>query len=229
MFNKFRRSFHYSKILEHVDYETGLLYIKQIILLNPDYYLINRFKFALRNEKGKPNKFLFRTFGWSSPSTIRYIKIYLEIKRIFDGVKLKRIVEIGGGYGGQARIFSLAEGFQEYVIVDLPEVIELQKKYLSPVPNIKFISAFESNNDKSNFIEYDLLISNFAFSELDKRTQDLYLEKYIRRSAHGYMIWNNINPPGFSYNLKEVLDLIPNSDIKNEIPLTDKDNFLIFW
>jgi hypothetical protein len=105
MFNKFRRSFHYSKILEHVDYETGLLYIKQINLLKPDYDLINRFKFALRNEKGKPHKFLFRTFGWSSPSTIRYIKIYLEIKRIFNGVNFKRIVEIGGVWGTSPDIF----------------------------------------------------------------------------------------------------------------------------
>ena len=115
------------------------------------------------------------------------------------------------------------------MIVDLPKVLELQKKYLSQIPGIKFISAFESNDDRSNFVEYDLLISNFAFSELDKRTQDLYLEKYIRRSAHGYMIWNNINQPGFSYNLNEVLELIPNSFIKNEIPLTDNGNFLIIW
>ena len=141
---------------------------------------------------------------------------------------MKRIVEIGGVWRTSPNIFPCRR-FSRIRDCIFTWSYRTSKKYLSLIPDIKFISAFESNNDRSNFIEYDLLISNFAFSELDKKTQDVYLEKYIRRSAHGYMIWNNINQPGFSYKLNEVLDLIPNSDIKNEIPLTDIGNFLIFW
>ena len=76
---------------------------------------------------------------------------------------------------------------------------------------------------------YDLIISNFAFSELNKETQDFYLKKYVLNSTFGYMIYNQINPKGFSYTLEEILGLIPKSYLLDEVPLTDPNNRLLLW
>ena len=42
--------------------------------------------------------------------------------------------------------------------------------------------------------QYDLVISNYAFTELPREIQTVYYEKIISKSAKGYITYNDITP-----------------------------------
>ena len=50
---------------------------------------------------------------------------------------ISRIVEVGGGYGGLCKVLSTVCEFDEYILIDLPEVSALQRKYIDQFPDIK--------------------------------------------------------------------------------------------
>lgn len=78
--------------------------------------------------------------------------------------------------------------------------------------------------------DYDLVISNYAFSELRREIQDVYLEKIILRSQRGYITYNEITPPDFnSYKKEELLRIIPGSELSDENPLIHPRNCIIQW
>ena len=81
--------------------------------------------------------------------------------------------------------------------------------------------------------QFDLIISNYAFTELSKSTQELYLNKILHRSSHGYITSNFVSK---EFNIDSFsLDLLKNKlnafDLRTleEIPLTHKDNIILFW
>ena len=77
---------------------------------------------------------------------------------------------------------------------------------------------------------YDLFISNYAFTELPRRIQDIYLERVILNSVKGYITYNEGTPPEFqSYRRDELTRLIPGSDVLEEKPLTAPSNCIIYW
>ena len=85
------------------------------------------------------------------------------------------------------------------------------------------MNELEKNN-------YDLVISNYAFTELPRHIQEIYLEKVILNSRRGYIIYNDINPAEFkSYKKEELLKVIPGSRIIDEVPLTHPNNCVIVW
>ena len=78
--------------------------------------------------------------------------------------------------------------------------------------------------------DYDLVISNYGFSELRRDLQDVYLEKVILSSKRGYITYNEITPLEFySYKKDELVKIIPHSKIIDEIPLTHPQNCIIIW
>ena len=52
-------------------------------------------------------------------------------------------------------------------------------------------SQFNSLEDSFNE-QYDLVISNFAFSELSRKLQNIAMNKIIKKSNKGFMIINSI-------------------------------------
>ena len=78
-----------------------------------------------------------------------------------------------------------------------------------------------------------MFISNYAFSELIRPVQDIYLEKILLKSKAGYITWNgDIIAPTFStggYSLKEILSILPNAITIPEKPLTARGNCIIVW
>ena len=77
---------------------------------------------------------------------------------------------------------------------------------------------------------YDLVISNYAFTELPRTVQDVYLNKIILNSKRGYITYNEITPEEFrSYKLNEIKEIIPGAKIFEEEPLTHHNNRLIVW
>jgi len=78
--------------------------------------------------------------------------------------------------------------------------------------------------------DYDLVISNYAFSESKKELQDVYLEKVILGSKRGYITYNEITRLELnSYEKDELVKIIPHSKIIEENPLTHPKNCIIIW
>ncbi len=121
---------------------------------------------------------------------------------------------------------------QYYNLVDLPEVILLAEKFLTRLGqkgDIRYIDGTHLYND----LPCDLVISNYAFSELTKATQEFYINRIILRSKAGYITWNYsaMVSGGWKegHELEEILSIIPGSRVIPEEPLTAPGNCIIVW
>jgi len=227
----FRRSAGYQLILEHVNLPTGLKYAERIRSLNT-IEASKVLKIIEKDLLGNPVKYFIAEFQKCSPTTLRYISVASEILSLGINFNHLNLVEIGSGYGGQARVIDIISEVSSYTIYDLPSVQELNSVFLQSSgfkSNLKFgdIDCIKAEN-------YDFCISNYAFSELPFPVQQEYLEKIICNSTHGYMIMNSgrYNHSGRSVGkipLKELLNRIPNSRVLEEIPLTGPDNYVLVW
>lgn len=112
-----------------------------------------------------------------STSTLQYIGVLANLVRMFGSLDGMRIVEIGGGYGGQCRTICDIYKPACYHIIDLPEVCELQRRYC-------FADCYTSPTGQ----QYDLVISNYALSEITENK--LYIDEVVKRSKHGYITCN---------------------------------------
>ena len=230
IFKNFKRYKVYNEILEHVGYDLGLKYYDEIKKLDVSLLkdnLITEFK---KNDKvGNPILFNFNEIENISGSTLRYIHVLAKLKQLFGSLNNKKICEIGVGYGGQCRILSSFFKLKSYTLIDLKPVLGLAQKYLDNYP-LNTVIEYKTMNELSYDKEYDLVISNYAFSEISKEFQKIYLDKVIKKSKSGFMIMNQIAPDGFEqYSQDELLNAIPNSQIIKEIPLTYHSNYIIAW
>ena len=77
--------------------------------------------------------------------------------------------------------------------------------------------------------KYDLVISNYAFSELTRNVQDIYTDKIIKNSSHGYITYNNFARFD-SYKLDEYkVKFSKDIKIYEEEPNTNPLNKIISW
>jgi putative sugar O-methyltransferase len=229
-FNIFKTNSIYNGILEHVSEEQGNLYLDYIRKNSPELLeTIDDFK--QNDSHGGPVKFTYPGIGSISPSTLRYIKVLSDLKNIFGDISDKKIIEIGAGYGGQCLILNKLFTPSQYSILDLDEASELSDKYLKingiNARIIKIHEVYDLDED------FDIIISNYAYSELSRELQDLYYDKIIKRSNNGYLTYNfisnicNID----SYNKEEVFNKFSEKNIKilDEIPKTFEDNLIIYF
>lgn len=223
VFKNFKTIPDFTFALEHVSYELGLLYIYEIeknFLI--DISKIEKFK---ENDlQGSPKRFIYNEpYGLISPSTLRYIKVLNDLIIKFKTLDNLSIVEIGVGYGGQSKIIQDYFNIKEYNFIDLYEVNNLTKKYLTPFKyKNNYFLDFENLPDK----KYDLIISNYAITECVSEMQEYYYDKVIKNSTHGYITGNDI---GGYYDIKNFKKgdwekKIKNSLIEDEIPQTDSNN-----
>ena len=149
----------------------------------------------------------------------------------FGDLSNLKICEIGVGYGGQARIiFAKFPKVASYAFVDLQSALNLSKKYLSHFSDISAKMDFYTL-DNLGKNDYDLVISNYAFSELNRTIQELYLQAIIHRSKHGYITYNEISGDELaSYKIGEYEKIIhKNIKILEENPLTHPLNRIVVW
>jgi SAM-dependent methyltransferase len=182
----------YTQILEHTSYSQGLSYLLDIQQNFPEY-IEHLDLFRLNDQYGSPHQYYYDNIGLISPSTLRYIKVLSDIKNLFGtDFTDKKIIEIGCGYGGQCFIFSQFFKNCKYYLVDLPQVQKLIDKYLNKlkVQNYQLVSM---DDLKHNNESYDLVISNYAYSELDIQLQDYYYDNIIKHSDNGYFTLNFIS------------------------------------
>ena len=125
----------------------------------------------------------------ASPTTLRYVKVLVDVLTLFDATKIRTVTEIGGGYGGQCRILMNFLPIARYNLVDLPEALALAEKFLTALDaagNVRYLDGTHIYNDAP----CDLVISDYAFSELSKSAQEVYLEKILSKARAGYVTWD---------------------------------------
>jgi hypothetical protein len=112
--------------------------------------------------------------------------------------------------------------------IDFEVVAQLALKYATatgPVNGASFMGF-----DRALPISKDhLFLSNFAFSEFDPEIQEFYVEKYIRNSARGYVMWNQLSELYRGGMTAEALRKIVSGRILDEEPLTHPGNCLVVW
>lgn len=226
VFNHFRRNPIYNEILEHVSEKQGHDYLR-LFSADPDILkAIDAFK--RNDEYGNPRMFAYPGVGVVSPSTLRYIKVLADLKKHFGTLNNLRIAEIGVGYGGQCRILNAYFKPAAYTLVDIQPALALAQRFLDNFI-IHSVLDYKTMNELS-VANYDLVISNYAFTELPRSIQDVYLQKVVRGSTRGYITYNEINPSEFnSYKADELLAMLPGSVKFEEQPLTHPKNCVIVW
>jgi len=107
IFSTFRTNRIYNGVLEHVSEEEGATYLKEIENNNIDF--LKKINIYRKNDLwGTPRVYQYEKLGSNiavSPTTLRYVKVLSDCYKLFDLEKVKKITEIGIGYGGQARVF----------------------------------------------------------------------------------------------------------------------------
>lgn len=232
LFSNFKAHPHYKDVLEHVTYKQGQKYLYEIKKTN----IINikdAKKIISKNDViGNPDIFEYGDDGKYSPTTLRYVKVASDIINQFKICKEQfpiSIVEIGSGYGGQCLLLDQLINVKSYTLVDTSSALRLARKYLERHVTKCKLQFYTINEIES--LQPDILISNYAFSELCRDLQDAYLKKIVYNSRCGYITYNHITDHSYkTYTADEFLDILPfpaNTDI--EAPLTHPNNVIITW
>lgn len=232
VFDNFKQNLAYTPILEHLGKEEGSRYLDHIVKYSP--HLLGDFKKFQENDRlGSPLVFDYPSIGIMGPTTLRYVKVLGDLESLFGNLAGKKIVEIGGGYGGQCLVISKAYNFDRYCIVDLPEPLMLAKKYLDSHNVSNFHCVNSSDLEEQDHC--DLVISNYAFSECIRSVQLEYLEKIIKHAKHGYFTLNFLDSATRygRMTLKELVSILTSYGLNPrtypEMPPFSPDCVLLVW
>jgi hypothetical protein len=225
IFSKFKSCEQYREILEHVSRDLGLAYYTELL---KDEWIMKRLGIILQDGPGLPFRYTYKGIGRVSPTNLRYAKVVSDLHKVFGKLDNYRIAEIGVGYGGQCVGISKVFDFASYVMYDLASTLKLAQRYVSEMsPNVPV-----KMGDYTNLVtqSLDLVISNYAFSELQRELQEEYFSKIIAVSNRGFITYNDISPESFNYmDYKEFAERIPGSEIFFENPTTNEENRIILW
>jgi len=201
-FSNFRRDPDYTKVLEGGQEIVGTIHLKIIkekFGLNELIKDIDKFK---ENDiYGNPVFHYYPEVGEMNPCTILYVSQALDIKKSLGDFIPKKIVEVGGGFGALCKTLSVMYSFDEYILIDLPDVISLCKKYLRNFPELFKKVAFIDCEDLTkieSIKDVDLFIAIASLSECNEETQNIYVDKIMMNSLYSYIIYNTLHMPGYS-------------------------------
>jgi hypothetical protein len=197
-FNTFRQKLGSTGILEG-DTNCGELWLKMILDTYGDNILKEKLSLFKRNDLyGSPIIKNYGEYGDVCPFTFLYILQGLNAINKFKTTKFDKIAEIGTGYGALAIIMDSLCEYNEYIIIDLPDVVELNKKYLSNFPEIYKKITFIPCNKLNEVSDIDLTLSIAAISECNIETQLEYFDKVIKNSKFAYLGYNRNNSEFFN-------------------------------
>jgi putative sugar O-methyltransferase len=229
-FDTFKRKRAYRKILEHVSRTQGQDYLK-IVRSREDGLLEAALETVFRSDDvGSPVKYQYEGVEPAlSPTTLRYLKVASDLKGLF-GEGLDRIAEIGCGYGGQTLVNDQLLNYRYATLFDLPFVNELIRKYLN---TMLLNGAYRVTTINETLpANYDLVISNYAFSELPTVLQHAYIRKVLANSERGYLTMNSGlggRRSSGKLSIEQLQELLPPFEIYEEDPLTSPYNYIIVW
>lgn len=230
-FSIFKQDPRYQQILEHASKEQGDICLDVIERESPDL-IASIDSFKINDLVGGATTYEFKGIGSISPSTLRYLKVASDLKKHFGESIGERIAEIGVGYGGQLLIADRVFKFKQYDLFDLTTVLSLASRYIE-CHNLNAAYLTTTLNQHCGDVEYDLVISNYAFSELPSKLQMSYIKKVLVKSKRGFLTMNSgKNNSAFvedKLSLDELKDLLPPFEIIPEIPLTHPENYILIW
>jgi len=212
--------------------ETGQQYLDFIVKNYPE--LLSHLELLRTSDTiGGPAIYKYGEWGSFSPMTLRYIKIAGDLLRQFGDLSQLHIVEVGAGYGGMCKVLADVAGFASYTIVDIPQCTAIAKKYLSSlgVQNVTFLDDAELTSPQT----FDLLISNYSFSEMSVRDQYRTLVCLIENAPRGYMLLNSLAPaagsPCMQMNtlISLLLQMGKVGTVESEKPLIHPSHLLLTW
>lgn len=185
--HNFRRNPSVRDIVETVGATDGRFYAGRIREWDPGW-LTNR---AVReiDAWGDPIRwpgFLLGTASAFSPTTLRYLATALWLKRSGYLEKGSHLIEIGVGFGGLAAMNALVSEAVT-TLVDLPEVERSAMRILDDLGLAGYARLAGENPEP----DACLVISNYAFTELNAALQKEYFEKYLKHSPHGVIVSNS--------------------------------------
>jgi len=227
VFARFRSEPVYTFVLAHVGPDLGAQYLERALRQTPE--LGERFdRFRTSDLHGGPLTHPFPPYGELSPTTLRYVKVLSDLIQLFGPLTDMRVIEIGGGYGGQCKIVQDVYRVRDYVIVDLAPCLALAGRFLERCGVAAFTPMTSDQLPADG--RYDLVISNYAFTECTRAVQETYVERVLRRSRRGYITGNVIAPGAYrSYGRDELRDLLAPARVLPEDPLTYEGNYLLVW
>lgn len=231
-FSNFRQNPHYTPILEHVRKAQALAYLDLIKnehgMSVPDILDI----IEPLQQIGNPKKVMLDGLDIPvSTTALRYLYVALDIRQQC-GDRVPVVAEIGCGYGGQAVILSRLIDIDKYYFLDLWQVNMLIQRFIESV-DINFAYEALTLKQIEKEIRSDLIISNYAFSELPRKIQQPYFDKIIKSSEHGYMTMNSgvdgVYEGVAGFDQRELQSMIRNAVITEEKPNTSEKNYIISW
>ena len=229
-FDNFKRSYSYRDILEHVSEDQGRDYLKILESRNDGILNLGLDTVLTSDDVGNPIKFRYEKYAKPlSPTTLRYLKVASDLKMLF-GSNLGNVAEIGCGYGGQTLVNDQLLNVESARLFDLPFVNKLIDRYLNT--HLLDGAYYTTVINKEVPREYDLVISNYAFSELPKKLQLAYIDKVLSKAKRGYLTMNsglgNRRYIG-KLSLDELTELLPQFSLIKEEPLTSDQAYIIVW
>jgi|WetSurSiteA1Bulk_404760.scaffolds.fasta_scaffold01703_10 hypothetical protein len=196
-FSNFRQDPDYKAILEGGEFIVGRLHLLRMMnSYGEDIILNNIEKFKENDIYGNPSIYEYPVIGCTCPSTLLYMSNSLDIAAFLGKFQLKKIVEVGGGFGGLCKALSIMYNFDTYIMIDLPEVIGLCKRYLSNFPELsKKIVYITTDEFYSNDKLYDtnLFVAACSLAELNEETQNMYVDRLLMNSESGFIMYNTLH------------------------------------
>ena len=177
-----------------------------------------------------------------APNTVRYAKVLQDLTRLFPSFSaFESIAEVGVGYGGQAHLISdyariEATSLQSYDLFDILPVCFLAQGYLDHFrmhPACRYMTKSQiPRNGK-----WDLVVSNYAFSEFDRELEREYLDNVLLKSRCGYLTMNSgLSDSGqwedigqSCIGVEQLLKELPNAVVLSESPVLYPSNYMIVF
>ncbi len=226
VFIKFKSEPAYKEVLEHLSVRLGQKHLESICKLKLDW-LLDVTSIWENDTYGNPELYLHgvsEKLQFScSPTTMQYLSVVANLIHYFGSLDKWDIIEIGGGYGGQCKVLQDVFEVNSYDIIDLEEAGMLQRKYLSTL-NVKSFRTFSPSFKMSDNTSYDLVISNYALTEVSIEDQDSYVKNILLNAKHGYITCNQ--PLSSMHLLQEKFSTFK---ISKDIEGERETNFLITW
>jgi len=202
-------------------------FIDYVVRNNPE--LIPYFPaFRTSDDLGGPILCTLEPHGKFSCATTRYVYHLAMMKNLFATLDGMRIVEIGPGYGGECKIIHDVFRPASYTLVDLPAPLMLAMTFLENfgLDEIQYLTMEEL----ADTAEYDLVISQYAFTECRKEVEQIYLDKILKNARCGYLLCNWMTADvGFQQLSKEeLLSSIPGSRDLPHFP-AQEGSFTMAW
>ena len=217
-------------MLEHVSKEAGFAYLHQIV----SHYKISSSQILDLcrpiSNIGGPELVDFGLGEKISPTALRYLKVALEI-RDMNGSSLGNVVEIGCGYGGQSLLLSALCKIESYLFVDMWQVNLLIQRFIES-SNFNVPYSLKTIRQVSPRAEFDLAISNYAFSEFNTELQAICLRNILAKSHAGYLTMNHgkvDDEGGTCIPASIIQSILSKVTLSEEKPLTGLNNYLLHW